>query len=174
MRGICSFTRSDLPPELRLILACLRVTPNDKETRQIERLSQNGAAWPVFLKLVDRHRVAPLVYTNLSRYAGKTAPAAMMSALRSRFESNARRGLANAAETVRLCQLFQESAIPVLPLKGSVLALQVYGNLGLRHAGDIDLLVAPRHIDLADRLLQRNYRRVSPAFPLTSSQRRRF
>ncbi|MCL5039787.1 MAG: nucleotidyltransferase family protein [Firmicutes bacterium] len=128
----------------------------------------------MFLKLVDRHRVAPLVYTNLSRYAGKTAPSAMMSALRSRFESNTRRGLANAAETGRLCQLFQENAIPVLSLKGSALALQAYGSLALRHAGDIDLLVAPHHVDLADHLLQRRYRRTVPRFPLTSDQGRRF
>ena len=173
VREICSFMQSDLPGEMRLLLACLRVNPQAQEAQQIESLSQSNIAWPEFLRRVDRHRVAPLVYTNLSRYAGKTLPSAIMSALRSRFENNALRGLANAAESVRLCRLFQENAIPVLLLKGSGLALQVYGNLALRHAGDIDLLVAPHHLDLADLLLQRNYRPTPPVFPLCSYQRRR-
>ncbi len=173
MREICSFIQSNLAVEMRLILACLRVTPNAKEARQIKGLSRTDIAWPEFLRWVDRHRVAPLVYTNLSRYGGKTVPSAVMSALRFRYEKNARRGLANAAETVRLCQLFQENVIPVLPLKGSVLALQVYGNLALRHAGDIDLLVEPNKMERAHLLLQASYRRIEPDLLVTPSQHRR-
>jgi len=135
-------------------------------------LSQTAIDWPDFLRRVDRHRVAPLVYTNLSRYAGQTIPSFILRELRSRFERNARRGLANAAELVRLCRLFQENDISVLPLKGSVLALQIYGNLALRHAGDVDLLIAEHQVDQADRLLQGEYHRTLPAFRLTPSRRR--
>lgn len=174
MREISSFARSDLPPELLLILACLRITPNEKEAQQIERLSQTEIAWPDFLRLVDRHRVAPLVYHNLSRFHGKTMPAGVLGELRARFRSNALKALANATELVRLSKRFQQNNIPVLSLKGSVLALQVYGNLALRYAGDIDLLVDPSQEELADRLLQISYRRILPGFRLTPSQRQRF
>lgn len=173
MRESYSFTPPDFPPELRLILACLRITPNKEEVNRIERMSRAQITWPDFLKWVDRHRVAPLVYTNLSRYTDKV-PSSIMSQLRRRFQKNARRGLANAAELVRLYKLFQENHIPVLPLKGSVLALQVYGNLAGRHAGDIDLLVAPSQVELAGRLLQSSYRCIMPGFRLSPSQRRRF
>ena len=174
MREIGAFAQPDLPPEMCFILACLRLTPNQEEVNRIEKMSRAKIAWPEFLRWVDRNRVAPLVYTNLSRYAGKTVPSAIMNALRSRFQGNASRGLGNAAELVRLCHLLQENDIPVLPLKGSLLALQVYGNLALRHAGDIDLLIAPHQVELADRLLQRDYRRTLPAIRLTASQQRRF
>jgi hypothetical protein len=97
-----------------------------------------------------------------------------MRALRSRFESNAHRSLANARELLRLDKLFQENGLAYIPLKGSVLALQVYGDLAKRHAGDIDLLVEPSQVELADRLLQSNYRRLAPGFRLSPSQRRRF
>lgn len=156
------------------MLACLRLSPNDMEVRQIEKLSKTKINWPDFLRWVDRHRVAPLVFTNLNRYAGEAVPSPIMSELRSRFERNAHRSLINAAELVHLCKLFQENGIPVFPLKGSVLALQVYGNLALRHAGDIDLLVNPHHVDQADRLLHASYRQILPGFRLTPSQRRRF
>ena len=73
-----------------------------------------------------------------------------------------------------LYKLFQENQIPFIPLKGSVLASQVYGNLALRHAGDIDLLVAPQHVELADQLLRTNYRRLIPSVRLTPSQHQRY
>ena len=174
MREGYSVKRFDLPTEVRLILSCLRITPNEKEVQQIEELSRAKIGWPDFLRWVDRHRVTPLVYQNLRRYGGNGVPASAMSALRSRFESNAHRSLVNATELVRLYKLFQENGIAFIPLKGSVLALQVYGNLAMRHAGDIDLLVAPSQEELADRLLQISYRRITPDFQLSPSQRRRF
>ena len=68
----------------------------------------------------------------------------------------------------------QENQIPFITLKGTVLAAQVYGNLALRHAGDIDLLVAPQHIELADKLLRIYLQRLLPNFLLTPSQHQRF
>lgn len=72
MRELSSLKKFALPPELRLILACLRITPEVQAVRQIEELSRAQIDWPVFLRGVDRHRVAPLVYRNLRRYAAKT------------------------------------------------------------------------------------------------------
>lgn len=153
------------------MLACLRILPEEKEVQQIEKLSNTKIAWHDFLMLVDRHRVAPLVFTNLNRYAGEAGPPAIMRDLRSRFERNAHRSMANASELVRIYKLFLENGITVLPLKGSLLALQVYGNLALRHAGDIDLLVDPHYFEIADYLLQAGYRRIFPGFCLTPYQK---
>ena len=174
MRELYSLQRFDLPSELRLMLSCLRLSPHDMEVQQIEKLSRTGIEWHNFLRWVDHHHVAPLVYTNLRRYAGKAVPSSIMRGLRNRFERNAHRGLANALELVRLHKLFQENGIPVFPLKGSVLALQVYGNLALRHAGDIDLLVNLRHVDLADHLLRERYCRISPGLHLTPYQQKQY
>ena len=65
---------ADLSPEFRLMLACLRLTPSEKEIRQIANLSRSGINWNNLLILVDRHRTAPLVYWNLRRY-GNNLPA---------------------------------------------------------------------------------------------------
>jgi hypothetical protein len=174
MREFYALKGYDLPAELRLILACLRLTPNEKEVQQIRDLSKAKIGWPDFMRRVDHHRVAPLVYQNLRRYAGNGVPASAMSALRSRFTSNAHRSLVNATELVRLYKLFQESGIEFIPLKGSVLALQVYSDLSLRHAGDIDLLVDLRHADLSDRLLQERYCRISPGLHLSPYQQKQY
>jgi hypothetical protein len=164
---------SGLSPEFHLLLACLRLAPSELEIRQIAGFCRRGLNWPGLVSLVDRHRTAPLVYQNLKRH-GHNVPASIMSSLRSRVKSNAHRSLANATELVRLYKLFQENHIPSISLKGSALALQVYGNLALRHAGDIDLLVAPPQVELADQLLRPHYRRLVPSSRLTPSQLRQF
>ena len=163
MRPIIDLNLSSLPPELRLILACLRASPNDADAVRIERLSRGTINWESFLAWVDHHHVAPLVYLNLRRFSRNTIPEGVHSGLRNHFERNAQGGLALAAELVRLLHLLKENRIPALVLKGPVLALQLYGNLAWRHAGDIDLLVAPHQVDQADRLLRdQGYRRISP------------
>jgi hypothetical protein len=165
---------SDLSPEVRLMLACLRTSPNKTEGQYIEKLSKARIDWPSFLTLLDRHRVIPLVYHNLKRYSRNTIPIGIKSELRPRFERKAYQGLINAAELNRLYKVFQDNGIPVLPLKGSMLALQLYGNLALRHSGDIDLLIDPHHVGLADQILQERYHRLVPAFHLTPYQKKQF
>lgn len=49
-----------------------------------------------------RHRATPLVYHNLRRYGNARVPAAVLASLRSKVEKNARQGLINATELVRL------------------------------------------------------------------------
>jgi hypothetical protein len=174
MKPIYGISTFDLSPEIHLILACLRITPTDAEVQHIEKLTQTEIDWPSFLILLDRHRVAPLVYYNLKRYTRNTVPVDIKSELRSRFERKAYQGLINAAELNRLYKVFQDNGIPVLPLKGSLLALQLYGNLALRHSGDIDLLIDPRQVDLADQILRKRYHRIVPAFHLTPYQKKQF
>ena len=152
-------------PEMRLVLACSRASIREEESSQIEKLSHGPIDWKAFIKLVARHRVYPLVYRNLSRHVGNGVPKDVLISLRNRFEKNTRRGLELTAELVRLIKLFEQDGIAVMALKGPALALQVYGDLGLRHAGDLDLLVHPDYVKLADQLLhQCGYERQNPDF----------
>ena len=64
---------ADLSPEFHLMLACLRLSPSEKEIRQIADLSRSEINWNSLLSLVDRHRTAPLVYQNLRRYGNNRA-----------------------------------------------------------------------------------------------------
>ena len=57
-----------------------------------------------------------------------------------------------AAELVRLVRRFEGAGIRVLPLKGSVLAVQAYEKLELRHAVDLDLLMAEEDLEMLEDL----------------------
>jgi hypothetical protein len=52
-------------------------------------------------------------------------------------------GRTHELTTLALLEALEGAGIPALALKGSVLARELYGDVGVRTAGDIDILVAP-------------------------------
>jgi len=111
--------------------------------------------WSRFLALAEHHQVAALANECL-REAHFDVPSWVADRLQEQSEVNARFALAQAAQTIALAKLFGQEGIPAIVLKGSILALRAYGNLGLRQHGDVDLLVPPPDIDRAVDLLVRN------------------
>ena len=55
---------------------------------------------------------------------------------------------------LRVYKLFNEHGIPVALFKGPLLAEMAYGEISLRQAGDIDLLINRQHFDHARSLLE--------------------
>ena len=51
---------ADFPAELRLILSCLHVSPDEDDSARIRKLSMDLIDWDHFPALVNRHKVAPL------------------------------------------------------------------------------------------------------------------
>jgi hypothetical protein len=111
--------------------------------------------WNKLLEIARRHRVMPLLYANLKRVDAGDVPVDVLGALRAEVQSNAGRNLQLAGELRRLLGEFEWAQIPVLAFKGIVLSSQVYGELSLRDAGDLDLLVHRDDIVRAADLLVR-------------------
>ena len=55
---------------------------------------------------------------------------------------------------LRVYKLFKENGIPVALFKGPLLAQMAYGEISLRQAGDIDILINRQHFDPAQLLLE--------------------
>jgi len=118
--------------------------------------------WSRFLRIAALHRVEGLVNDALIR-AGAAAPGEIRAALGTATAALVRENLELTAEAVRLQRLLANTGIPVLFLKGIPLAVLAYGNIGLRHGKDIDLLVAPESATAAVALIERaGYRRHDP------------
>lgn len=165
-----------LPAPFHLLCSCLGSNSQGKEdAERIRKWSRTISDWHGFTALVDRHRANPLVHMRLQRVAADIVPDAVLQQLRLRREQNLRRVLGMTSELVRLLNLFTAESIPAIPLKGPVLALQLYGDIGLRQMRDLDVLVEPDKIDLADRLLQeQGYRPRNSLAALTPWQRRKY
>jgi Uncharacterised nucleotidyltransferase len=95
------------------------------------------------LQLADAHAVTPILYLSLRN---TSLPPAFAGQLRSRFENSVRQSLAQTAELARLSALFDEHRIPFVALKGPMLSQYLYGELGTRSSGDIDVLVEPENV----------------------------
>ena len=98
--------------------------------------------WTRLIQLARRHRVYPRVWSGCAGLF-PNEPAVAMRAL---VAENSVRALRNLARTVQVVRLLREGGIRSLVLKGPLLAHDLYGDVALRVAGDIDLLV--RETDL--------------------------
>jgi hypothetical protein len=142
-----------LPLEARLLLACARTNLTPQREAQIRALSTTPLDWDYVLRLAERHHLAPLLRRNLH-----TAPATVLERLKLRFRQNVIHSMRLTAELVALLKLFQSAGVDVIPFKGPLLAQAAYGDIALREYVDLDLLVRPRDVPRAQRLMtQRGY-----------------
>ncbi len=110
-----------------------------------------------FLNLVERHRVPALAERALSRYtneSGQSLP--WLTSLRPLAHRCQLNNLRYHAELLRLQAAFRNAELPVLALKGTEMSLRLYGDIGLRHQRDIDLIVSPNQIPAAFDLLEKS------------------
>lgn len=149
-----SFGRS---AELDLLLLCVRWPQREEDRQLIRELSARPLDWQHFLFLAQHHRLVPLVSHSLhASVAAPRMPAldAVMNQLRQLSLENAHQALHSLAQLRRVIQEFHVREIPVGVLKGLPLAKSVFGEIGLRAAGDLDLLIDEDTILQADRVLR--------------------
>ncbi|GGF06797.1 hypothetical protein GCM10011611_10360 [Aliidongia dinghuensis] len=149
------------PPEFRLLADCSVWPPSERHCRAIREAAAR-VDWDQALALAKRHRVEGLLHAGLFR-AQAAVPPTVREALGALASALARASLALGAEALRLQARFQAAGIPVRFVKGTSLAQLVYGTQSLRHAKDIDLLVAPDELDASFEILaEAGYVRVVP------------
>jgi hypothetical protein len=124
------------------------------------------------LQLASRHRVIGLVHHALEKTAA-LGPPAVLDQIREEARQLLRKNLLLAAETIKLQRIFATSEIPALFLKGTPLAMLAYKSIGMRHSGDIDLLLPAQSILHAGNLLRKNgyEQRVPPEHFKTTQER---
>ena len=149
-----------LPCEVQLLLACLRTEMDPMNAQRITGLIQREEIdWLYLRRLADRHAVLPLLYYNISRVCPELGDLPVLAQLKRSFRTNAARHLHLAGHLLSLCKELDEEGIPAIPYKGPALTATVYGDLSLRNAGDLDILVRRQDAwRIRDFLLSRGYR----------------
>lgn len=125
-------------------------------------------AMPRILELVERvdtdalasvlngQGLLPLVGTRLEQLAPELLPTGFRDAVREAVTLAGRRATLLAAVTLRVAQALETVGIPAVPLKGPLLAADIYEHPGLRESTDIDVLVTRETLDAAVAELQRH------------------
>lgn len=143
-------------PEIELLLCCASkadyAETKSGEAGRAESMLRGEVDWERLLEMAAGHGVAPLLSRFLEEFA-EFVPDAVLDRLRGHSRQNKLRNILLAGELNGLLGLFGENEIPIIPYKGPVLAAAIYGDLGLRKAGDLDLLVRKRDLQKAGGLL---------------------
>jgi hypothetical protein len=100
------------------------------------------------LQLFQRHRLMPL-----SSAVREQLPGEQQEKWKKLLQQKTFHSLQLSAETARLIQLLKQEGVIAIPLKGSVLAQMLYGDVGLRHCNDIDLLISRNDLKNTARVL---------------------
>ena len=161
-------------PAFRLLIATSWLATDSWRTRQEETIRQAGTddiAWAEYLRLVDRHRTPALSWAALKRVPGFEVPGQIASELRKRSDACRMQAMVHLQLLAGVLKALNHAEIPVMPLKGPLLSLGMYGDVGLRHSKDLDVLVARDDVLRAQECLETlGWRRSAEYSSLTLRQ----
>jgi hypothetical protein len=100
------------------------------------------------------HGLLPLLHKHLTAAGCDIVPGQFLARLKRESVANTQNVLHLVGKQLRVYKLFKQHKIPVALFKGPLLAQMAYGEISLRQAGDIDVLISRRHFDEAKRLLE--------------------
>lgn len=105
------------------------------------------------MSLAEAHGVVGHLATAFASVSGPQIPSSFMDSLRKRQRAHAFSSLAMAAELFRILELFRQSEIECVVVKGPVLSLRAYGDPAIRQYADLDLLLRQRDIPRAAEIV---------------------
>lgn len=143
-------TNGDL--EMSMLLALARTRHPSEIRERVRALADNGLNWDRLYELAWRHRLSPLIYRSLER-CRISIPPNIRKDLDGDRTDVVLQSLAYTQELLRIHSAFLAEKIEYVVLKGPVLGVTLYQDLGLRPFGDLDILVRLENILRAKELL---------------------
>lgn len=139
--------------EHQLILCIARRELDPAQRDELRQLVQQPLNFDYLFAAASTHGLLPLLHKNLSS-AADLIPGHFLSRLKRESVSNSQSILHLAGKQLRVYKLFKDHGIPVALFKGPLLAQMAYGELSLRQAGDIDILIHRHHFHEVRSLLE--------------------
>jgi hypothetical protein len=156
------------------MIATSWLAPDPWRARQEETIRQagdEGIGWADYLRLVDRHRTPALSWAAIKRVPGFTIPEQIASGLRKRSDACRMQAVVHLQSLASVLEALNHAGVPVMPLKGPLLSLQMYGDVGLRQSKDLDVLVARDDVVRTQQCLEAlGWRRTAEYATLTPRQ----
>jgi hypothetical protein len=137
-------------PAFRLMIATSWLAPDSWRDNQEEAIREAIAAspdWAEYLRLVDWHRTPALSCAALKRLASVPVPTSVQQVLQKGGDACRIQAMRHCMRLAEILKALNRAEIPVMPLKGPLLSLDLYGDVGLRQSRDLDLMV--RSVDIS-------------------------
>lgn len=139
--------------EAKLLLCCVQEFWQEDSSERLQSLLEEEIDWECVTKKACLHGIVPIVYRTLEGMAEERVPKAALNKLWVYTRMIADRNTLLVDELNTILKLFSSEGIEAMPLKGPLLATELYGNLALRPMADLDILVRTRDVPKAKRLL---------------------
>ncbi|MGF1575988.1 MAG: nucleotidyltransferase family protein [Cyanophyceae cyanobacterium] len=149
-----------LSTPLLILLTCARLELNEDQSKRLVALCQEIEDPTELISLAQTHMVLSLMYRHLRGLELENISPALMESLRASCFGIVGQTLRLGAEQQQLVsEVLQPLDVPYVLFKGPSLAVRYYGDLGLRQARDIDVLIkGTRLFEVVEALLERGYR----------------
>lgn len=133
------------------ILLC--VARRHANATRLRELLRQPLDWDYVFTTASNHGLIPLLHKHLNSMDADLVPINFRSRLKHQSVSNSQNILHLFGKQRKLHQVLKNSGIRAAIFKGSLLAQTAYGEISLRHAGDIDVLISRADFDRARQLL---------------------
>jgi hypothetical protein len=160
----------NLRAEHELLICIARKSLDERVVDRLRNLIQQNIDWDHLFISANAHGLLPLLAAHLLTVARDLVPPPILPQLRVDCLGGAKSNIYLLRELMRILELFNAESIRALAFKGPVLGQMVYGDVGLRQAGDLDILIAKEDFTRTKELLQSNSYLMAPQ--LTASQQR--
>ena len=162
-------------PAFRLTIATSWLAPDvwhDQQEQTIQEAVGARVDWAEYLRLVDRHRTPAVSWAALKRAPGLDLPERVQRELQRRSDACRMRAVGHALLLADVLKGFNGDGIAAMPMKGPLLSLELYGDIGLRQSRDLDIMVAPQDVLRAQACLEKlGWRTDASSFPMSPRQR---
>lgn len=137
------------------ILVCVarRELTTDKQS-ELRQLVKQDLDWDQLCSTAEFHGLFPLLQKHLSANARDLIPVEILTRLKRASIANTQEVLYLVSKLHQVYGLFQQNGIATAVFKGTVLAEMAYGEVALRQAGDIDILIHREDFLQAKELLK--------------------
>jgi hypothetical protein len=112
-----------------------------------------GVEWNDVLDRAKRHSLLPMLYWQLNASCSELVPKETLDFLCDHFRKNTARNLVLSNDLLSFLKALKDRGVSAMPYKGPSLAVSVYGNVGLRQFGDLDILVRKADVAVATEVL---------------------
>ena len=145
---------TNLRAEHELLLCIARKSLDERARERLRVFLQKALDWDYLLKSASDHGLLPLLCCHLDIHGRDLVPHHILERLRSALIGSRQDNLYLVRQLLVVLELFSANGIRAVAFKGPVLGAIIYGDLGLRQAGDLDVLIAREDFTRAKDLLQ--------------------
>ena len=146
--------RRDLRPERELILCCSRTHLDDATSGRVREILRGSLNWSDVMATAFDHYVETFLFENLNLIGDGLVPGKWLNHLQERARKSGGMALLFTSELLRICEIFEAEAVPLIPFKGPVLGWLASGSLTRRRFLDLDFFVPQKDMPRAANLLK--------------------